>query len=155
MDEQINIINTKVVSEEWNAFWEDITPMVADMRPLDTLVLSTPFEPGSATETQLQKMLLACQLQPGQYNLLLLTEHQKLAWHQLRNKLKPKNIVLLGISADQLGISIQFMPHQVNRFNDCNWMPTLSVPQLEEYPDIKKHLWNYGLKPVFVEKIYG
>jgi hypothetical protein len=155
MEEQINIINTKVIPEDWNAFWEDISPLVADMQPQDTLVLSQPFPTGSATENQLQKMLAACQLQPNQYNIIQLTDDQKIAWHQLREWLKPDKVILLGVSTDQLGISIQFMPHQVNRFNDCSWMPTLSIPQLEEYPDIKKHLWNYGLKPVFVDKIYG
>ena len=118
-------------------------------------MLSLPLEPGSAAEMQLVKMLQACQLAPGFYNLLQLKPEEKVAWHQLRDTLKPRNVILLGITAEQLGVGIYFMPHQVNRFNDCSWIPTLSVPELEQQPDIKKHLWNYGLKPVFVEKVYG
>jgi hypothetical protein len=125
------------------------------MAPLDTLVISLPLETGGAAEMQLVKMLQACQLSPDAYNLLQLEPEKKIAWHQLRDALKPKNIILLGITAEQLGIGIYFMPHQVNRFNERSWVPTLSVPELEQQPDIKKHLWNYGLKPVFVEKIYG
>ncbi len=155
MNSTPDIINTQVISDAYNQFWEDISPRIKGMDPLPDMVLSLPFETSSPAEMQLQKMLQACALAPGQYNLLQIGAQERIAWHQLRDALQPKNIILLGITTEQLGISIHFMPHQVNRFNDCSWIPTLSVPELEQQPDIKKHLWNYGLKPVFVEKIYG
>lgn len=155
MDNAPDIIKTQIIPDTYNQFWSDVSPRIKGMDPLDNLVVSLPLEAGSATETQLLKMLQACALTPGTYNLLQLPAEDKIAWHQLRDALKPKNIILLGVTAEQLGIAIHFMPHQVNRFNDCSFIPTLSVPELEQQPDIKKHLWNYGLKPVFVEKIYG
>ncbi|PZF71154.1 hypothetical protein [Taibaiella soli] len=155
MSEQPDIINTDIISETTNAYWEDISPLVNGRAPKDTLVLTTPYDPGSPTESQMLKIMQACQLQSDQFNILSLSENQLVAWHQLRDYLKPKNVILFGITAEQLGIAIHFMPHQVNRFNDCSWIPTLTIEQLEMYPDIKKHFWNYGLKPVFIDKIYG
>lgn len=155
MDSTPHIINTQVIPDTFNDFWENIATRIAGMSPQATLVITLPLENGSAAEMQLQKMMQACQLAPGTYNVLQLAAGENIAWHQLRDALQPKQVVLLGITAAQLGISIYFMPHQVNRFNDCSWVPSLSLPELEQQPDIKKHLWNYGLKPVFVDKIYG
>jgi hypothetical protein len=150
------IFNTPVLSDDFDAFWKN--RFEADglsLHPRPTLVLTHPLTSGSADAAQLVRMLQACQLSPDDYHILDLAPAERLAWHHLRDHLKPRNILLLGIEADQLGVGIQFMPHQVNRFNDCSWLPTLSIPQLEQYTDIKKHLWNYGLKPVFIDKVYG
>ncbi len=154
MTSDTSIINTDIISDKYNVFWEDISNFISGMNPLDTLVISLPIA-GDAEKQQLQKMLQACGLSPTDYNLVELAADQNIAWHQLRDGLKCKNVVLLGVEPAQLGVSVYFMPHQVNRFNDCCWIPTLSIPQLEQNTDVKKHLWNYGLKPVFVEKAHG
>ncbi len=154
MNGDTSIIKTNIISDKYNIFWDDISQFTAGMKPLDTLVISQPLA-NDTERQQLQKMLQACTLSPADYNLLEIGADTNVAWHQLRDALKCKNLLLLGIEASQLGVSIYFMPHQVNRFNDCSWIPTLSIPQLEQNTDVKKHLWNYGLKPVFVEKAHG
>jgi hypothetical protein len=113
------------------------------------------FAQGSAEEIQLKKMLQACQLQEEDYNIIQFNEDIKLAWHLLRDTLKIKTIILLGVSPDQLGVSAQFMPHQVSRFNGCVWIVTGSLEQLMQHQDIKGHVWSYGLKPVFIDKVFG
>jgi len=155
MDFPPDIISSPVVNEEWNAFWEDISPLIKDMPVRDTLVISLPLEASDPGMPQLRKMLQACNLAENDYNLLQVTEDQKIAWYQLREQLRPRQVITLGIGPQQLGLSVFFMPHQVNRFNDVSWLPTLDIPRLEQNPDIKKHYWSYGLKPVFIEKAYS
>jgi len=155
MDPQPDIISSAVISGEWDIFWEDIAPLVEGMPPKDTLVITTPVTPQSADFTQLQKMLQACTLAADDYNLLQLPPDKAAAWYRLRDRLQPRQVILLGIEPAQLGIAAMFMPHQVNRFQDVSWIPTLSISGLGADPDVKKHLWNYGLKPVFVEKAFA
>ncbi|XZF14699.1 hypothetical protein ACTHGU_01035 [Chitinophagaceae bacterium MMS25-I14] len=150
-----NIINTPIISSDLDAFWSDFPAKSEWKVPCGNLVLTHPFAQGSVSDVQLQKILKACTLSEDQYNVIQLPADQKIAWHKLRDLLKPRNVILFGIEPAQLGVSVHFMPHQVNRFNDCSWIPTLDIEQLEQYPDIKKHLWNYGLKPVFVDRVYG
>jgi len=80
---------------------------------------------------------------------------QKAAWHMLREQLDPKVIFLVGVSPAQLGISALFQINISNRFDDRYWLPTLSLEQLEQNADMKKQLWTGGMKPLFVDKIYG
>lgn len=154
MQEFPDIIDTEIITARWDEFWKNI-PGIDELAPKDVLVLSGTFEPGSAEETQLSKILAACNLTVGDYNLIPVPDGDLMAWYRLREQLKPKHVILFGVSPEQLGVSVYFMPHQVNRFNDASWIPTLSLQELEQNPDVKKHLWNYGLKPVFVEKAYG
>lgn len=148
------LLNTDIIKNSNDVFWNDIAGITNGMECLPVLVISKPLI-DEAQQLQLQKMMQACKLSDKDYNLLTLTENQNIAWHKLRDKLSPQYIILLGITPEQLGISIFFMPHQVNRFDDRSWLPTLSIPELELQPDVKKHLWNYGLKPVFIEKAYN
>jgi hypothetical protein len=155
MDARPDIINSPVISSEWDIFWEEVPELTKGMESRETLVFTLPVAAGSADFQQLQKIFQACELKEGDYNLIELTTENGVSWLHLREVLRPRYVILFGIEPIQLGISAIFMPHQVNRFQDICWIPTLSVSKLSEYPDIKKHLWNYGLKPVFVEKAFA
>ena len=150
-----DIINSQIVSSQWDIFWSDAQSTLKDLQPRPVLVATAPFTHGSAEETQLKKMLQACQLQEEDYNIIQFGGDIKLAWHLLRDTLTVKTILLLGVSPEQLGVSAQFMPHQVSRFNGCIWIVTGSLEQLMQQQDIKGHVWNYGLKPVFIDKVFG
>jgi hypothetical protein len=154
MNEFPDIINSQIVSNEYDVFWT--TPdELAQLTPRKVLVASTPFLPGSAEETQLKKMLQACQLREEDYHIVQFSDDMQIAWHALRDQLGVKSVLLLGVTPVQLGVSAQLMPHQLSRFNDCNWIVTDSLEVLIQRPEIKAHLWNYGLKPAFVDKVYG
>jgi hypothetical protein len=155
MSDQPDIIKTKIINSKWDAFWSDASGQLENLEPRPVLVVTTPYGAGSAEETQLVKMLQACKLTPDQYHIIHFTEETMLAWHLLRDKLNPSQIIILGVSPEQLGLSVQLMPHQVSRFNDRSWIVTGTLEQLIQYNDIKTHVWNYGLKPVFIDKIYG
>lgn len=151
----MNIINTPVIPSDNDAFWEADERIMKDLSPNSVLVITSPISSNSEEENLLKKILEACKLNTQDYNLIQLNEKQKISWHLLRDKLEVKTIILFGIELSQLGVNVQLMPHQTNRFNNCNWIPTASLDFIIKQPEIKAHLWNYGLKPVFVDKIYG
>jgi hypothetical protein len=148
-----DIINTPIILTRWDSFWQ--TPDHHNLLPKQVLVISLPFVPNSEEANQLQKILAACKLSEEQVQLLSLKKEEEIAWHHLRDIVQPKQVLLFGIEPAQLGISAHLMPHQVSRFNGSSWMQTLSLDELIKRPEIKTHLWNYGMKPVFLEKIYG
>ena len=150
-----DIINSKIVTEQWEAFWADSAELLKRLSPRPVLVATLPLEKDSPEEIQLNKILQACNLTPSDYNIIQFREDTQLAWHMIRDVLQVKTIILFGVTPDQLGVSVQLMPYQVSRFNDCNWIPSGPVSQFMENKDIKQHLWAYGLKPVFVDKVYG
>lgn len=150
-----DIINTDIIDQQTDRFWDESTEKFAGLEPRPTLIISLPFLPGSPEEVQLTRMLQACKLEAEDYNVLQLETSEFLAWHQVRDILKPVNIIVLGISLEQLGINILLMPHQVSRFNERSWVVTSSLPDIIGNPDIKNHVWQYGLKPVFIDKVYS
>ncbi len=154
MDSLPDIFNTPVVSDQINDFWEEPDVFTGEMASRDTLVISCPLGNDGRDKAQLLKMLQACKLEERHYNFLELPSDKFIAWHRLKDRLQPRNIILVGVEPQQLGMSVVFMPHQVSRFDNAIWIYTWSVPQLEQYPDAKKHLWQYGLKPVFVDRSF-
>jgi hypothetical protein len=146
-----NIISSKIVGSEWNDLWKEFNSS-AFSKTATTLVISTPYASGSAEEMQLQKMMQACKLTDSDYNVLQLEEGTQIAWHSLRDGLQPANILLLGVSPQQVGISAMFSLYYPNRFNDCVFIPGLSLQESEKQAEAKKQLWLNGLKPVFVDK---
>lgn len=154
MNDFPDIINAQIISNEYDVFWSKPED-VLQLSPRSVLVASLPFSQGSAEAIQLKKILEACKLKEDDYNILQFNNDTQIAWHLLRDQLKIKSIILLGINPQQLGISAQLMPHQLSRFNNCNWVVTESLDILQQRPEIKTHLWNYGLKPAFVDKVYG
>lgn len=155
MSELSGLINTQVISSKYDEFWNDVLEAVKQLQPRPVLVITTPFAAGSAEETQLKKMMQACQLTEEDYNVIQHSSENAVAWHKLRDGLGVKSIVMLGVMPYELGVSAQFMPHQLSRFNDRNWIVTGTLEELTQRPEIKGHLWQYGLKPAFVDKVYG
>jgi len=151
----MNIIKSDLVAMEYDIFWKDITPIVMNATPRPVLVLINESENNSQEDAQLLKMLDACKLAPEQYNIIRIRQDEQVAWHQLRDRLNPKIIFMIGILPVQLGISALFKLNQPNHFNDCVWLPTISIREQEQFPDVKKQLWLSGMKPVFVDKSFG
>lgn len=150
-----NIIRTKIIDDKWDIFWDDSLVSSLQNSETELLVITIPFSPGDTENTQLQKMMTACNLGREQYTVLQLENEQKVSWHHLREKLKPKFILLLGILPEQLGISAMFHRFAPNRFNDCLWIAAPTLSEMEAQPDAKRQLWTEGLKPVFVDKLYA
>lgn len=145
-----DIIKTAIIGAELDSFWQKLPEDILRLSPVDTLVITLPLQANE--EAQLQKMMQACKLDASAYNIVQVKENEPLSWHQLRDTLRPKVILLLGILPQQLGISAQFYMFSPNRFNECTWIASPSITMLEQQPDAKKQLWTAGLKPVFVDK---
>ena len=151
----MNIIKSDIIKETWDSYWNDAPTAIACATPRPVLVISRPYDQESAEETQLIKMLEACKLMPEQYNIISVGEKEEIAWYQIREKLIPSFILLIGVYPAQLGISALFCLHEANNFNDRVWLPTLSIEELEKNKDVKKHLWLRGLQPIFIKKEFG
>ncbi|MGN6568978.1 MAG: hypothetical protein ACTHJ0_13545 [Flavipsychrobacter sp.] len=149
-----NIINTNIVKQDWDSFWQELKDPGNSVTK-KVLIISSPFASNSAEDMQLQKMLQACKLSTEDYNLFQIPDNQNFAWHKLREHFKPKMILLLGISPQDLGISALFKFNEACLFNDVLWLATVSLSAMEQQPDLKVQLWNSGLKPIFVEKKYS
>ena len=114
------------------------------------MVLTQPYQPNSAEEQTLVRMLGACKLSADQYHILPLQQGQQIAWHKLRAHFTPRYVLLLGIHPALLGIAAQFRLHEANHYDDTTFIPALSLAEMEQQPEAKKEFWAKGLKPTFV-----
>lgn len=143
------IIISPVVGQENDGFWDALPPEISNLSPAGVVVISLSYQPGSAEEVQLQKILQACKLGTGSYNIVKVAGGETLPWYRLRDALLPKTVLLFGVMPQQLGISAMFRLFTPNSFNDCTWVASPSLTELETQPDAKKQLWQVGLKPIF------
>jgi len=146
----MNLINSKTVNSSEDIFWGGIPGKWEDLSPRPVLVLAAPFEATESEEGTLLKMLSGCALTQDKYHILQLPAGTQLAWHALRDKLDPQQVIMLGIEPGQLGISALFRFNEMNQFNDRTFIPSLSLQQMQQYPDAKKALWVQALKPCFL-----
>jgi hypothetical protein len=147
----MNIIKTDIVTAGYDVFWQDVSPALTDTAQKPVLVIVAGCAANSPEDLQLQKMLEACKLNSSRYNIVRLDDEQQISWHQLREKVNPKIIFLIGVLPAQLGISALFQFNRQNNFNDRIWLPTLSLSELEKNQEIKKQLWQNGMKPLFID----
>lgn len=145
------IINTEIIDTTTDIFWHNNLSILGTFSPKPVLVITNTYPENSTEETQLQKILDACKLTTEAYNILQLPENEKVAWHSLKNSLKPDNVILFGVHPNQLGISALFRLNAANKFDGITIIPTLSLPELEKQPQAKKDLWVNALKPIFAD----
>jgi hypothetical protein len=148
-----NIIESKIISREFDALWEELQLPGVINEQAKTLVICTVYAAGGPEEAQLRKMMQACKLAETDYIVVQPEEGKPVAWHQLRDRLQPKYVLLLGVHPLQLGISALFHLYAPTRFNDTVWICGPSLQDMESQPDAKKQLWLNGLKPVFVDNV--
>ena len=146
----MNLISSKTVNARENIFWEPLPEEWIALPAKRVLVLSLPFETDSVEESTLLKMLGGCALTQQDFNILQIQPGQRVAWHALNDHFKPKQIIMLGVESAQFGISAMFLFNEMNKFYDCTFIPSLSLQQLDQYPDAKKTLWLQALKPCFL-----
>lgn len=154
MDSLPDIFNNEIIPSDIDRFWADNDPLLDHKEPRPVLVITCPLENEGKDQEQLLKMLQACRIDSTKLHILELPEQKRLAWHLIREKLNPKYVFLVGVEPEQLGMSVMLMPNQVTQFDGAVWIITWSMPVLEKNPDAKRHLWNYGLKPVFIERSF-
>lgn len=155
MSDLPDIINTPIVPASADVLWTSNHEALTGLGPRQALFLSQPIAPDSPEMATLLNMIKACVLQETDYHILWMKPADVLPWSLLKSTLRPRYVVLLGVDPVQLAIQSYLFPHQVNRFSQACFVPTLPMDALNQNPDIKRHLWEYGLKPVFVQRVYG
>src|SRR6185436_18609162 len=94
MSELPDIIDSKIVTQEANAFWLAEAP--GKINAVATvLIISSVYSENEAL--QLQKILQACTLTNDQYNIIQLEAGDVLAWHKLKHQFEPTVVLLFGI----------------------------------------------------------
>ncbi len=151
----MKIINTDIIPAANDVFWQD-NSLTEGLSYRPVLILTSEFDSGSAEEEQLIGILKSgCRLMEAQYNLIHLKQDTHIAWHKMRDQLEPRVVLLFNISPAQLGISALMRLNFINNFDNCYWIPTLSLTHIMQDKELKGQLWNNALKPMFVEKTHG
>ncbi len=145
------IINTEIIDTETDVFWYNNSVSHDPISPKSVLILSKKIDEQSAEQQQLNKILDACKLTEDKYNLVQLTDNERRAWHLLKDIAKPSVVILFGVHPSDLGVSALFRLNGLNNFDGASWIPTLSLPELEQQPQAKKELWTSALKPLFAD----
>lgn len=145
------IINTEIIDTETDVFWYNNSVSHETISPKHVLILSKKIDEQSAEQQQLNKIIDACKLAVDKYNVVQLTENERLAWHRLKDIANPSVVILFGVHPSDLGISALFRLNGLNNFDRVSWIPTLSLQELEQQPQAKKDLWANALKPLFAD----
>lgn len=143
-----HIFDNSLLLSDYDDFWKE--EKINILNPVRTLVLSLPIGVSSPEMEQLQKMMGACGQTSGDYRLLALEKEERLAWHRLREKIKPKIVLLLGVSPEQLGIRALFQVNEANSFDGVSWVPTVSLTELMQHSALKKHLWANVFQKIYL-----
>lgn len=151
----MSIINSDIVSAANDVFWLDSGTVTNGLEKRPVLVLLGEADRKPELETQLVRMLDACELQPANYNIIYLAEGQLVAWNQLRTALDPYVVLLFGLVPAQLGVAVMLRFLLPNRFNDTVWVPLPTVESFAPQPDLKRRMWTEALKPVFEMGKFG
>jgi hypothetical protein len=155
MDGFVNVIKSDLITAEYDVYWNEDISLLQNAVPRPVLVVVSAWERGETDASQLTKMLEACKLKPEQYNVLQLTEVDKVSWRQLRVRYQPAVVFLIGVLPASLGVPVLFRLNEPNNFNETIWLPTISISELDKYAEVKRQLWINGMKPVFIDKKYG
>jgi hypothetical protein len=111
-----------------------------------TLVLIAPTKNESEELNQLQKILSACKLQQSEFSIAPLTHD----WAYYRNNASIREVLLFGISENDLNICIQLPENQAIKFDNRVWIKTASIAEMMNNQQIKNDFWQNALKPTFV-----
>lgn len=142
-----DIFNAPLVSSVVDALWDGT--QTSELRSCKTLVISVPFAPASEEEQQLLRMLGACKLGPEDYQIVQIAPGNFVAWHQLKARSGADKVLLLGVPPVQLGVQALMTLHEINHFNEAQWMVTSTLEEISGNPQLKQHLWVNMLKKVY------
>ncbi len=148
----MNIIITDTVDTKFDPLWNELPDHIAALGKKPVLVIANEPAPDTAELQQQQKTIDACEMAPEKYHIIRMKQDELMSWNRLREALDPKIIFLIGIMPTQLGISALFSLNNLNNFDGRIWLPTITTGELEMHKDLKKQLWNNGMKPLLKDK---
>jgi len=144
----MQLFTTNIIPTTENNLWV-LPEGLPTLKDKALLIVSTPFEAGGPEEQTLIKMLAACSLQLQDTAVIQLPSSDRISWSLLSEDHLPDKILILGISPAQLGIQALFQLNTCNEFMGCTFIPSFDLGSIEREKEIKRALWEQGLKPVF------
>jgi|GEM_PF-800051 len=148
-----DIISSAIIPSQYDVEWQQLPPIFESIMPKPVLFLVQPLTPDSPDEKiVIEKLIRGCGISEHEYNLLF-PEPGTVSWNKIREHCQPATVVLIGILPSQLGIDASFVLNEVNFFDHCIFIPTVSVAAMELNKAHKEQLWNKALKPVLKDKV--
>jgi hypothetical protein len=150
----MNIINSEVISSDLDVFWNGQNENVKNLRHVSVLVITSAI----TSETQralLLRMIAACGLAATDFAIVELADNTPVAWYRLREATQARAVLLFGVPLPALGISVLLKACEPNRFDNALWIPAPALAILEQDAELRKQLWQQGMKLVFIDHIYG
>lgn len=134
--------NNKIINYK-DHFEKNISEELLTIR---TLVISRPFGRGPEEMDQLEKILAACKIQKEAYKV----EQELRPWSFFRQWGNIKEVLLFGISEQELGLNLQFNENQICKFDERVFIKTASLGEILTNQQIKNNLWQNALKIHFL-----
>lgn len=151
----MNIITTKIITSQNDTVWNRLPEVINNMTPKPVLVLTNVMEQDSDEHKILMKMLDGSKLVPDQYNHVQIADADEISWSQLHHHLNPFVVFLLGVLPSKLGVAALFKINEPNNYDGTIWLPTIRITDVIRDESFKSHLWNNGMKPLFLNKEKG
>ena len=144
----MHIFNTSIIPTDADALWE-LPEGIQKSTGDKLLVIASPISKNSSEESTFLNMMKACSLSDGNYRIIELKDGSPMSWQLLSEQIAAKIILLLGVHPAQLGIHAQFVFNSANSFMNRLFIPSAPMSQIEADKDLKRSLWEDGLKPCF------
>ncbi len=123
-------------------------PLWENSGDTQTLVVTNTLATDALANQQLQKILDACKLSKESTAIVYDVPN----WSSLKQKLTSiENILLFGVTENDLGITGNWQPNKIISFDDISWIKTASVTTLQNDNNLKADLWNNALKALFIK----
>ncbi len=93
-------------------------------------------------------ILAACKLTMADVALINLKKNPTITYTDLQTQLKSETILLMGTTAEQLALPLQFPQYQIQKFNNQVYLAAPALYMLAQSKPEKTKLWNC-LKQIF------
>lgn len=94
-------------------------------------------------------ILTACKLSMADIALINVSKNPNADYRNITEQLKAEKIIGFGLTAETLGLPLQFPHYQVQRYNNQVYLSAASLTDLQKDKEEKMKLWNC-LKHIFL-----
>jgi len=114
---------------------------------IKNLIVTAPYVDTDSEQDQLNKILVACKLQPQDFRI----RTGNCSWATIRKFSNIQNILLFGVSEKDLGINCYIPENQIIEFDERRWVRTFAIDRFLTDATAKNTLWQQALKPLYID----
>lgn len=144
----MQLFHTSIIPSEYDQHWA-AAELPDDKEGIELLIITGPFQSGSEEAIVLEKMIKACRLSDTNYFVQVLEDREIISLARYCRGKIPRFVLMLGITPRQLGITAEFAFSAPNSFLQSCFFPTAPLAQVAYDSNLKRSLWEQGLKPIF------